>query len=291
MLSARWTEANDTGALPPGLTGHVAAVWRSSLYIHGGIAQDGRARGELYELDLDSRRWRVPVIDGVRARPRKEHACAVLGDRMFLFGGSGDGGFSLMRSMPVLDLRTRVWSRPAVFGKLPPAVSGHSLTALGSTLVLLGGRIGQMNCQPDVFQLDTITMSWTHHRMVAGATTESGAEGGTEGGSEESSALRRIAMAALAPSPSERMHHVAVSAGGGVLMFGGAVLGEAGAEPTDELWLLHAVRRDRPEIGPRSARDRTVVISCQHYSRTKTTPTAARSAGHVQRRTGRAPPR
>ena len=41
MLSARWTEANDTGALPPGLTGHVAAVWRSSLYIHGGIAQDG----------------------------------------------------------------------------------------------------------------------------------------------------------------------------------------------------------------------------------------------------------
>ena len=142
----------------------MAVVWRNEFIVHGGGTDEGEASDRTYFYDLDARRWVARELAGQPALARRDHAAALVGERLFLFGGASAAGTELMRTMPVLHLRSRVWSRPAVYGRFPPAVSGHSLTAVGSRLVLLGGRIGQLSALPDVYLFDTDAMAWTRRR-------------------------------------------------------------------------------------------------------------------------------
>ena len=230
-----WTQLpTSTQSAPPPLTGHVAVVWRNEFIVHGGGTDEGEASDRTYFYDLDARRWVTRELAGQPALARRDHAAALVGERLFLFGGASAAGTELMRTMPVLHLRSRVWSRPAVYGRFPPAVSGHSLTAVGSRLVLLGGRIGQLSALPDVYLFDTDAMAWTRRRA---------------GDAREGALVKGKVPALGAAAPSERVHHLAVSYPGGttadgaagapgVLLFGGGVLGEAGEVPNNELWLL-----------------------------------------------------
>ena len=234
-LVPTWTQLpTSTQSAPPPLTGHVAVVWRNEFIVHGGGTDEGEASDRTYFYDLDARRWVARELAGQPALARRDHAAALVGERLFLFGGASAAGTELMRTMPVLHLRSRVWSRPAVYGRFPPAVSGHSLTAVGSRLVLLGGRIGQLSALPDVYLFDTDAMAWTRRRA---------------GDAREGALVKGKVPALGAAAPSERVHHLAVSYPGGttadgaagapgVLLFGGGVLGEAGEVPNNELWLL-----------------------------------------------------
>ena len=122
-----WTQLpTSTQSAPPPLTGHVAVVWRNELIVHGGGTDEGEASDRTYFYDLDARRWVARELAGQPALARRDHAAALVGERLFLFGGASAAGTELMRTMPVLHLRSRVWSRPAVYGRFPPAVGAMS---------------------------------------------------------------------------------------------------------------------------------------------------------------------
>lgn len=248
----RWSEAHDSGSVPPALTGHVATVWRSALVVHGGQDSEGTSRDNaLWLYDINSGKWSSPVVSGHRPIGRKHHAAAMVAERLFILGGCSIGDFSLLHTMPVLDLHTSTWSRPSTYGRLPPAVAGHTLTALGRQLVLLGGRTGQMSLLPDVHILDVDTMTWTR-RGVASGKHGSGSTNGVGGGggvdTTVGSASEVIRHGAdelqldmpddFINSPSERLHHTAIALDGKVLIFAGAVIKEDGELPTNDLWLL-----------------------------------------------------
>ena len=88
-----WTQLpTSTQSAPPPLTGHVAVVWRNEFIVHGGGTDEGEASDRTYFYDLDARRWVARELAGQPALARRDHAAALVGERLFLFGGASAAG-------------------------------------------------------------------------------------------------------------------------------------------------------------------------------------------------------
>ncbi|XP_028968922.1 F-box only protein 42 [Galendromus occidentalis] len=70
---------------------------------------------------------------------RHSHACAVLGRRMYIFGGCTSNTSTTYNDLWSFDLSRRVWVRPLSFGTPPPPKACSSLIAYKEKLVLFGG--------------------------------------------------------------------------------------------------------------------------------------------------------
>ena len=103
-----WTQLpTSTQSAPPPLTGHVAVVWRNELIVHGGGTDEGEASDRTYFYDLDARRWVARELAGQPALARRDHAAALVGERLFLFGGASAAGTCLLYTSPSPRDRTR----------------------------------------------------------------------------------------------------------------------------------------------------------------------------------------
>lgn len=71
--------------------GHTMVSFDRHLYVFGGAA-DSTLSNDLHCFDLDSQKWSVILLDTESLVPsgRLFHAAAVVGDAMFIFGGTGD---------------------------------------------------------------------------------------------------------------------------------------------------------------------------------------------------------
>jgi N-acetylneuraminic acid mutarotase len=123
-------------SMPVGLNHPTAAAYRGKLYVHGGYT--GRrdlssATARLFAYSPRTNRWkRLPKS----ARPRAAHALAVLGGRLYAFGGKNDEGE--MRSMEAYDFKRRRWrAAPPMKG---PARDHMTGVAAGGFLYALAGR-------------------------------------------------------------------------------------------------------------------------------------------------------
>ena len=122
-------------SMPVGLNHATAAAYRGKLYVHGGYT--GRrdltsATARLFAYNPRTNRWaRLPRS----ARPRAAHGLAVIGRRLFAFGGRNDSG--AMRSMEVYNFKRRRWSAgPPMKG---PARDHMAGVAAGDFIYALAG--------------------------------------------------------------------------------------------------------------------------------------------------------
>ena len=123
-------------SMPAGLNHPTAAAYRGKFYVHGGYS--GRrdlssATARLFVYNPGTNRWkRLPKS----ARPRAAHGLAVIGGRLFAFGGRNDRG--AMRSMEVYNFKRRRWSAgPPMKG---PARDHMTGVAAGGFIYALAGR-------------------------------------------------------------------------------------------------------------------------------------------------------
>lgn len=129
----RWTRLRP---MPAGVNHPTAAAYRGKLYVHGGYT--GRrdlssATARLFAYNPRTNRWaRLPKS----RRPRAAHGLAVLGRRLYAFGGKNDSGE--MRSMEAYDFKRRRW-RPAPPMKGPPR-DHMTGVASGGFIYALAGR-------------------------------------------------------------------------------------------------------------------------------------------------------
>lgn len=101
--------------------------------------------------------WRNPVCQGALPAGRLNHTASVIGDRMFMFGGTD--GESLKNQLFVMDLSTFTWSNPETKGTPPSHRYGHSCTAVGTQLFVFGGK-GKDCVYNDVHVFDTASNTW-----------------------------------------------------------------------------------------------------------------------------------
>ncbi|XP_073277803.1 acyl-CoA-binding domain-containing protein 4-like [Primulina huaijiensis] len=72
--------------------------------------------------------WVVPPVSGSRPKVRYEHGAAVIGDKMYIFGGNYNGRY--LNDLQVLNLRTWTWSKVEVRAGtdgIATACAGHAL--------------------------------------------------------------------------------------------------------------------------------------------------------------------
>ncbi|CAO2836704.1 unnamed protein product [Amaranthus hypochondriacus] len=169
--------------------------------------------------------WVAPPVSGQRPKPRYEHGAAVIGEKMYVYGGNHNGRY--LNDLQVLDLRSWTWSRVEVkagaetsegeatissipcaghtlvpwgnkllsvaghtkdpsetiqvrtfdtqtstwsilktYGKPPVSRGGHSVTLVGSTLVIFGGQNANRTLLNDLHLLDLETMTWDEFDAV-----------------------------------------------------------------------------------------------------------------------------
>ncbi|KAI0229319.1 Kelch domain-containing protein 3 [Lamellibrachia satsuma] len=88
-LTGMWHEPVTTGNAPPGRRSHSAFPYNGELYIFGGF--DGFHNihfDDLYKFNPVKNQWSLVSVGGEGPCPRRRQCCCVIGDRVFLFGGT-----------------------------------------------------------------------------------------------------------------------------------------------------------------------------------------------------------
>ncbi|KAL2941001.1 Acyl-CoA-binding domain-containing protein 4 [Bienertia sinuspersici] len=139
--------------------------------------ENGRA-GESQDKDVVSEglgsisvydQWVAPPVSGQRPRPRYEHGAAVIGEKMYVYGGNHNGRY--LNDLQVLDLRAWSWSRVEVktgiqtpegqssIQSIPCA--GHTLIPWGNKLLSVAGHTKDPSEALQVRVFDTQTCTWS----------------------------------------------------------------------------------------------------------------------------------
>uniref|UniRef100_A0A453HVJ5 Acyl-CoA-binding domain-containing protein 4 n=1 Tax=Aegilops tauschii subsp. strangulata TaxID=200361 RepID=A0A453HVJ5_AEGTS len=94
----------------------------------------------------NSENWAVLSTDGDKPSPRFDHAAAMVGSKMIVFGG--DSGNHLLDDTKILSLDKLTWDSVASKVRVSPAgrraqfrpCKGHCLVPWGKTVILVGGK-------------------------------------------------------------------------------------------------------------------------------------------------------
>lgn len=159
----RWQKVNS--GTPSGRFGHLCAVFNETLVFFGGINDHGIRQNDTWLGQVQHNgiqgielSWRLLDVGCVAPPPRGAHAGCCLDDKkMVIHGGIGLDGLRLNDTW-LLDLSDGIGSPtwyPIVTQLSPPARSGHTLTCIGGTrMVLFGGRGTGYDVLNDVWLLD-----------------------------------------------------------------------------------------------------------------------------------------
>eukprot|EP00736_Rhodelphis_marinus_P003482 Rmarinus@m.12956 len=160
-----WVSPNTIGDPPCPRGAHTCCVVDEKLYVFGG-ADKKRELNDVSILDSRTMTWTTPKTKGTAPSPRFGHAVAVVGRKAFIFGGL-DGTYRVSRGeyFPLNDLMTydadtHAWMKIRTRGKPPSPRFGHTLTAVGSVLYVIGG-LDDSGCLNDVTAFDTRSMCWS----------------------------------------------------------------------------------------------------------------------------------
>lgn len=115
----------------------------NEITIFGGWA--GKPMNDLWAFNFIDMEWRVTVSSGIQPRPRYRHTAEIVGNKMYILGGSdnNDDVAESSRNLGIheLCLDTMQWSHPAITGSNPFPRSGHSSAVIGAkSLAVFGGK-------------------------------------------------------------------------------------------------------------------------------------------------------
>ncbi|CAM0142355.1 unnamed protein product [Umbelopsis sp. WA50703] len=104
--------------------------------------------------------WSKPGTYGKAPRPIRAHTSVLVGELMFVFGGSDHKG--CFNTLYILELDTFTWSKPRTHGTPPPPCRAHSATyyAKQKKIFLFGGGEGPVYYN-DLYVLDTESLTWS----------------------------------------------------------------------------------------------------------------------------------
>eukprot|EP01117_Protostelium_nocturnum_P011660 TRINITY_DN4242_c0_g1_i1.p1 TRINITY_DN4242_c0_g1~~TRINITY_DN4242_c0_g1_i1.p1 ORF type:complete len:467 (+),score=156.89 TRINITY_DN4242_c0_g1_i1:219-1619(+) len=128
---------------PPNISKHTTMEIDGVFYIFGGY--DGvDQRFELSTFDPRKMAWEVPNTFGDRPVSRSNHASAVIGKNMYIFGGLLQQGRELIDSndLYVLNSVTMTWTQLHPTGDIPEPRCGHKMISIDDKIYLFGGGNG-----------------------------------------------------------------------------------------------------------------------------------------------------
>ncbi|KAK0588777.1 hypothetical protein LWI29_005368 [Acer saccharum] len=92
---------------------------------------------------------------------RSSHAIALVGHKVYAFGGEFAPRVPVDNKLHVFDLGTLTWSVADAIGDVPPPRVGVTMAAVGNTIYVFGGRDGTHKELNELYSFDTCTNKWT----------------------------------------------------------------------------------------------------------------------------------
>lgn len=85
-----WSRPRTSGATPVGRRSHSAFYYKGCLYFFGGYngLLTGVHFGDIYQFNPVTNVWSFLKIHGIGPCPRRRQCCCIVGDRLFIFGGT-----------------------------------------------------------------------------------------------------------------------------------------------------------------------------------------------------------
>ncbi|KAH0833967.1 hypothetical protein J3R83DRAFT_11184 [Lanmaoa asiatica] len=100
---------------------------------------------------------RAPVHGMLPMHNMRAHTVTLVDNIAWLFGGCDDKGS--WKDIYCFDTDTMQWSRPEMFGDVPPPCRAHTATLVGRKIVIFGGGQGPVYYD-STYILDTTTRRW-----------------------------------------------------------------------------------------------------------------------------------
>ncbi|KAK4890989.1 Negative regulator of mitotic exit [Elasticomyces elasticus] len=126
------------GQIPPARTNHTVISYNDKLYLFGGT--DGVTwYNDVWSYSPHTNSWTQLDCIGYIPSPREGHAAALVGDVMYIFGGRTEGGEDL-GDLAAFRIGSRRWYTFQNMGPSPSPRSGHSMTTVGKSIVVLAGE-------------------------------------------------------------------------------------------------------------------------------------------------------
>ncbi|GBG30908.1 Kelch domain-containing protein 3 [Hondaea fermentalgiana] len=158
----KWRKPQTEGRRVSARGGHAAAVVGSDLLFFGGHCYGGKGKFDYYSdtmaLDLETNTWHKVRTGGRAPTARYGHRASVVGERMYIFGGSGPNG-KLHNEVFFLDTTTWCWVEVTATNAGPRPRFNHAQTLVGDKIVIHGGWNGT-ECFDDMWIFDTATSTW-----------------------------------------------------------------------------------------------------------------------------------
>ncbi|KAK0730003.1 hypothetical protein B0H67DRAFT_596273 [Lasiosphaeris hirsuta] len=126
------------GKIPPARTNHSMITYNDKMYLFGGT-NGFQWFNDVWCYDPNTNLWSQLDCIGYIPVPREGHAAALVDDVMYIFGGRTEEGSDL-GDLAAFRITSRRWYTFQNMGPSPSPRSGHSMTAVGKTIVVVGGE-------------------------------------------------------------------------------------------------------------------------------------------------------
>ncbi|KAI1105965.1 hypothetical protein F4804DRAFT_80285 [Jackrogersella minutella] len=180
MPNNRWEilseNADTTGALqgkvPPARTNHSMVTFNDKMYLFGGT-NGFQWFNDVWCFDPAVNKWSQLDCIGYIPVPREGHSASLVDDVMYIFGGRTEEGVDL-GDLAAFRISSRRWYTFQNMGPSPSPRSGHSMTSVGKSVVVVGGEPSSTTTQVNdlgiVYVLDTGKIRYPNDAQIQSNT-------------------------------------------------------------------------------------------------------------------------
>ncbi|CAK7266367.1 Negative regulator of mitotic exit [Sporothrix epigloea] len=167
------------GKVPPARTNHSCVSYNDKLYLFGGT-NGFQWFNDVWCYDPATNSWTQQDCIGYIPVEREGHAAALVDDVMYIFGGRTEDGADL-GDLAAFRISSRRWYTFQNMGPSPSPRSGHSMTAIGKSIVVLGGEPSSatttVNDLALVYMLDTNKIRYPNDAQIAASQKNTSQQG------------------------------------------------------------------------------------------------------------------
>ncbi|KAL0542912.1 hypothetical protein IC582_017993 [Cucumis melo] len=146
--------------------GHTSSLVGDRLYVVGGRTDPTCILKDVWLFNITQEKWTLLECTGSPFSPRHRHAAAVLGSKIYVFGGLENDRIS--SSFIFLDSDSHHWKEIQAGGEQPCGRHSHSMVSYGSHIYMFGGYDGEKTLG-DLYSFDTNACYWKKEN-IAGIT-------------------------------------------------------------------------------------------------------------------------
>ncbi|KAF5721652.1 Tip elongation aberrant 1 [Fusarium mundagurra] len=141
MPNNRWeilVQGETSPKMPAARTNHTMITFNDKMYLFGGT-NGFQWFNDVWCYDPALNKWSQFDCIGYIPAPREGHAAALVDDVMYVFGGRTEEGTDL-GDLAAFRISSRRWYTFQNMGPSPSPRSGHNMTTVGKSIVVLGGE-------------------------------------------------------------------------------------------------------------------------------------------------------